>query len=81
MREHWRAGYYTILYYSHVPAVNAPGLNQVVAAVSQVANQLQATEQTRVAKANARANMAGGASSSTVMLSGASSCAFCVWMV
>jgi len=29
---------------SHVPAVNAPGLNQVVAAVSQVANQLQATE-------------------------------------
>jgi len=42
---------------SHVPAVNAPGLNQVVAAVSQVANQLQATEQTRVAEANARANM------------------------
>jgi len=43
--------------FSHAPAVNAPGLNQVVAAVSQVANQLQATEQTRVAKANARANM------------------------
>jgi len=42
---------------SHVLAVNAPGLNQVVAAASQVANQLQATEQTRVAKANARANM------------------------
>jgi len=42
---------------SHVPSVNAPGLNQVVAAVSQVANQLQATEQTRVAKANARANL------------------------
>jgi len=26
--------------FSHVPAVNAPGLNQVVAAVSQVTNQL-----------------------------------------
>ena len=43
--------------FSHAPAVNAPGLNQVVAAVSQVANQLQATEQTRVAEANARANV------------------------
>jgi len=43
--------------FSHVPAANAPGLNQVVAVVSQVANQLQTTEQTRVAKANARANM------------------------
>jgi len=43
--------------FSHAPAVNAPGLNQVVATVSQVANQLQATEQTRVAEANARANM------------------------
>ena len=32
--------------FSHVPAVNAPGLNQVVATVLQVANHLQATEQT-----------------------------------
>jgi len=30
--------------FSHVPAVNAPGLNQVAAAVSQFANQLQTTE-------------------------------------
>jgi len=44
---------------SYVPSVNAPGLIQVVAAVSQVADQLQATEQTRVAEANARANIVG----------------------
>jgi len=43
--------------FSHVPAVNAPGLNQVAATVSQVANQLQTTEQARVDEANARANM------------------------
>jgi len=43
--------------FSHVPAVNAPGLNQVAAAVSQVANQLQTTEKARINEANARANM------------------------
>jgi len=35
---------------SHVPAVNAPGLNQVVAAVSQVADQLQATNKLELPK-------------------------------
>jgi len=43
--------------FSHVPAVNAPGLNQIAAAVSQVANQIQTTEQARVDEANARENM------------------------
>jgi len=43
--------------FSHVPAVNAPGLNQVAAAVSQVATQLQNTEQVCIDEAAARANM------------------------
>jgi len=43
--------------FSHVPTVNAPGLNQVAAPVSQVANQLHTTEQARVDEANASANM------------------------
>jgi len=43
--------------FSHVTAVNAPGLNQVAVAVSQVANQLQTTEQAHIDKANIRANM------------------------
>jgi len=42
---------------SHLPSVNAPGLNQVAAAVSQVATQLQSTEQVRIDEATARANM------------------------
>jgi len=43
--------------FSHVPAVNAPGLNLVATVVSQVANQLQTMEQARVDEANTRANM------------------------
>jgi len=41
----------------HLPSVNAPGLNQVAAAVTQVANQLHTTEQVRINEAAARANM------------------------
>jgi len=43
--------------FSHVPAVNAPGLNQVAVAVSQVTTHLQNIKQVRIDEAAARANM------------------------
>jgi len=43
--------------FSHLPSVNAPGLNQVAAAVSQVATQLQTTELACINEATTRANM------------------------